>query len=388
MERDVLHLVIPAFPIALARVADGSLRERPVAVAPGHSERALVQAVSAEAKTDGVCEGMPVYRARRICPPLIFIPPDPERLHKGTRSLLEISASYSPVAEAVSRGRIFLDLTGCRRLFGPARDVAAKLDRELATRLRLQGAIGVAGNKLVSRIASDFLSQPGVCDVLRGSERSFIGPLPVAVLPGIGQSRQAILMQDLNLRRVEDVAGLSPGQLRLAFGPFAPLLYQRACGFDPSPVQPPRRTPGVSAEAFLAEEENDDQILMAELCRLVEVCGRRLRGMGKGAAGLTLTVNYADGVSIQRKTTLAPPRNHDLLLFEAAEGLFQKTCQRRTRVKGLQLVCSRLMAEPRQLALFAQRNDITPHQAALQAALDRVRDKFGMDAVRWGRSLR
>lgn len=387
MERDILHLAIPAFPIALARVADSSLRERPVAVAPAHSDRALIQSVSSEARSDGVCEGMPAYRARRLCPALILLPPNPELIAKGTRSLLEVSGDYSPVSEPTSQGRLFLDMTGCRRLLGPARDIAARLDKEIAARLRLQGTIGVAGNKLVSRIASGYLETAGVCDVLRGAERSFIGPLPVSVLPGIGQSRETVLLQDLNLQRVEEVAALSIAQLRLAFGPFAPLLHQRASGFDPSPVQPPQRTPEVCEESFLDEEENDDHRLLAELCRLVEGCGARLRRMGKSAARIALSVSYADGVCEQSVSALSAPQNHDLLLFETAEELFRKACRRRVRVKGLRLACSKFTLENRQMDLFAGQDSVSPGQAALQGALDRLRGKYGMDAVRWGRTL-
>jgi len=387
MERDVLHLQIPAFPVALARVKDTSLRGRPVAIAPGHSDRALLQCVSKEAAAEGVCEGMPIYRARRLCAALTFLSPDPELLAKGTRSLLEISSAYTPVTEPSASGRLFLDLTGSRRLMGPGRDAAARLEKEIAARLRLQGTVGVAGNKLVSRIASGYLDKPGVCDVLRGSERTFIAPLPVSVLPGVGAARESVLMRDLNLRRIEEVAALSVAQLRLAFGPFAPLLHQRARGIDPSPVQPPRRTPEIAEETFLGTEENDDRVLLAELCRLAEECGMRLRRLGKGAGRLALTLSYADGVSEQGTADLSSALSHDLPLMAAVEVLFYRTCKRRVRLKGMCLVCGRLTSGKRQMDLFSPEGEPAAHQEALQEALDRLRGAYGMAAVRWGRTL-
>ena len=387
MERDVLHLSIPAFPIALARVGDVSLRGRPVAVAPGNSDRALLQCVSAEARAEGVNEGMPFYRARRFCPALTLLTPNPELVAKGSKAVLELSSQYTPVWEPAAPGRLFLDLTGGRRLFGAGRDVAARLERELARRLSLAGSVGVAGNKLVSRIAAGYLRRPGVCDILRGSERSFIAPLPVSVLPGVGSAREAALLHDLNLRRVEEVAALAVPQLRLAFGPFALLLHQRAQGVDPSPVHPPKRSPEVAEEAFLDREENDDGVLMAELCRLVEGCGLRLRRLGQGARTLTLTVTYADGVTARAASTFESPQVLDLVLYDAAEELFQRACQRRVRVKALQLVCGRLLAENQQLDLFSPAGEPAPHQVALQDALDRLRDKYGMASLRWGRGL-
>jgi DNA polymerase-4 len=386
MDRDILHLAVPAFPIALARVADASLRGRPVAVVPGHSERALLQCVSTEARAEGVHEGMAVFQARRCSPSLTLLPPDPEGVARGMRDLAGISADFSPVWEPAAPGRLFLDLTGSRRLLGPGRDAAARLEREVGRRLRLPGGVGVAGNKLISRIAAGCLRRPGVCDVLRGSERSFIAPLPVSVLPGVGEAREALLLRDLNLRRVEEVAALPVGQLRLAFGPFAPLLHQRAQGIDPSPVQPPRRAAEIAEEAFLPRAENDELVLAAELCRLAEGCGVRLRRLGRGATRLALTVTYADGVTERRTAAFPAPLSHDLPLFAAAEDLFRRACGRRVRVKALRLACGRLTFDDRQLDLFAP-PPTEPNRQALQEALDRLRERHGRDAVRWGRTL-
>ena len=384
--RDILHLSIPAFAIALARVDDPSLRQRPVAVAPSHSERALLQCVSGEARREGLFEGMPASHARRLCPTLKVLPPDPQRLIKGARSLLELAGSYSPLIEPTSQGNLFLDLTGCRRLLGPARDAAARMEREISARLRLQGTVGVAGSKLVSAIAADYLDTPGVCDVLRGAERGFLGPLPVASLPGIGRQRETTLLRDLNLRTIGELSRLPTSRLRLVFGPFAPLLSQRAQGIDPSPVRPPRRADGIGEEAFLSREENDDRVLLAELCRLVEGCGLRLRNLGKTAGQLTLTLTYVDGIGEQRTQILPHPIDHDLLLYHMAEALFLKACQRRVRIRGMRLDCTRLSGVGSQLDLFAA-SPVSPRLESLQKTLDGLRERYGMQAVRWGRSL-
>jgi DNA polymerase-4 len=176
-----------------------------VAIVPSHSDRGLLQTVSAEARADGVREGMPVYQARRLCPSLMLIPPDPLLAARAMENLLRLAGRYSPTWEAAAPGRLYLDLTGSGRLHGSGRDVAARMEKEIGDALTLWGTVGLAGNKLVSRIASEIIKRPGVCEILRGSEKTFIGPLPVGVLPGVGSARQTIL-QELNLRRVEQVA--------------------------------------------------------------------------------------------------------------------------------------------------------------------------------------
>ena len=386
MERQIVHLVVPAFPIALARVTDSRLAGRPVAVAPGNSERSLLQCVSSEAAAEGLFPGLPVFRARRICSSIIVIPPDPLLIAKGTRLLSELSAEFSPLVEP-SNGRVFLDLTGSRRLFGPARDVAGRLESRIVRRMGLNAMAGAAANKLVSRIAADAMPEPGVYDVFSGAERSFIAPFPIAVLPGIGNEREALLLRDLNLRRVEDLAALSVAQLRLAVGPFAPLLHERARGIDRSPVQPPRASTEIMEESFLRQEENDDEILLAELLRLVEGCGFRLRRIGRETSRLNLTVCYADGVMEQGNKKLTAPEALDIPLFIAAEELFRSTCRRRVRVKALKLSCASAAEQHGQLDLFASSAQSSRRDSALQDALDGLRSRYGSHSLRWGRSF-
>lgn len=383
--RDVLHFYIPDFPISVAHVADATLRDRPLAVAPQGSGRTLVQAVSREARADGVTPGMPVERAQRFCPQLVVLLPEPHLLARATTALLDICTHYSPLLEPERPGRFFLDLTGSSRLLGPGRDAAARLEKEIAARLRLPGLVGVAQNKLVARIAAGCVDRPGVCDVLRGSEESFIAPLSVAALPGIGEARSAELLAELNLRTIGELAGLAVPSLRLVFGASAGLVRQRARGIDPTPVRPPQRQPEVTEEAFLERAENDDAVLAGTLCRLTERCGFRLREKAQGARQLVVTVYYLDGVSARRSRRLAECISEDAPLFEAARELLRRACTRRVRVRGLRLACLGLgAARSGQLDLFrASRH----HDAALQQALDHLRGRHGMDVIQRAASL-
>ena len=387
MDREILHITVPAFPIALARVLHSNLRGRPVAVAPLNSERALLQCVSAEAASEGVHAGTPIYWARKSCPALIVIAPDPHLMARGSQALSELSNEFTPIVEP-GAGRVFLDLTASRRLFGPARDVAARMERAIGSQLGLEAMAGAGINKLVSRVAADVLQQPGVYDVFHGSERNFLALFPVSVLPGVGESRQTLLFRDLNLQRVEQVASLSLPQLRLAVGPFAPLLHDRARGIDRSPVQPPRFSTEIVEEGLLDQEENDDVILLCELLRLVEGCGLRLRRMKKGARKLSLSVMYADGVTEQGKKTLSSPVSLDLLLLCAVEELFFATCKRRQRVRGLRLSCDQVAEDAGQMDLFAPpAAEVSKRQFDLQETLDALREKHGREAVRWGKGI-
>lgn len=385
MTRDILHVAVPDFDVALARAADPGLESRPLAVATGVSERALLRCVSAEARSDGVQPGMSVYVARKCCPALHLLPPQAELAQRATRVFGELAACCSPLWEPGSPGRFFIDLTGSRRLLGATLDVAARLERDIVERLRLSATCGMAGNKLVARIAADYLHRPGICDVLRGSESCFIGPLTVSTLPGVGSVRTGRLLADLNLRRIEQVAALSVAQLEPVCGPFAALLQQRARGIDPSPVCPPRRSSAIIEETVLARADNDDMAVRAALGRLAESCGLRLRELGRGTTCLRLQVRYVDGLSEERTDSFAAPKAFDLELMHAADHLLQRTWQRRVRLRALRLGCDRLAPLIRQLDLFAATQQSNDEQA-LQTALDRLRRQFGHESIQWGRN--
>ncbi len=386
MTRDILHLAVPDLAVALARAVDPSLRHRPLAVAAGQSQGSLLRCVSVEARRDGVTPGMNVHLARKCCPALQLLTPRPELASKAVKVLRQMACHYSPLWEPNGEGRLFLDLTGSHRLLGSPLDVAAHLERQVTDRLQLPLICGLAGNKLVARMAASYLDRPGICDVLRGSERNFIAPLTVATLPGIGSLRAERLLQDLNLRRVEQVAALSVAQLEPICGPFAALLHQRSCGIDPDPVRPPQHTATVIEEALLERASNEETAIRAALGRLAEGCGLRLRSLGRGAGRLRLTLGYADGCSAERRLTLAVPCHLDLELMTAADELLQRVWQRRIRLRLLRLSCEQLVAPSRQLSLFSE-PQTGQLSDTLQSAFDELRQRFGSRAVGWGRNV-
>ena len=386
MTRDILHLLVPDFAVALARAVDPSLRHRPLAVAAGQSQGSLLRCVSVEARRDGVTPGMNVHLARKCCPALQLLTPRPELAGKAAKILRKLACHCSPLWEPNGEGRLFLDLTGSRRLLGSPLDVAARLERQIAEGLQLPAICGVAGNKLVARMAAGYLDRPGICDVLRGSERNFIAPLTVSALPGIGNLRDERLLQDLNLNRVEQIANLSVAQLEPICGPFSALLQQRSRGIDPDPVRLPQRTASVMEEALLEKASNDETTILAALGRLAESCGLRLRSLKRGTKRLRLTLIYADGCSFEKRLTLTTPSHLDLDLMTAADDLLRRAWQRRIRLRLLRLSCEQLVAPSRQLALFS-----TPQAGrindTLQDAFDELRHRFGSRAVGWGRNI-
>ena len=384
LDRQVLHLDVADFPVAVERVADARLRERPVVVAPP-AVRALALSVSAEARWEGIRPGMPVQEARRRCRGLVVLPPNEPLYARAFRAVVELSGRFSPLIEPGPQGRVYLDATGTAGLFGPPVDLAARLRQELLASLRLDAAVGVAVNKLVSRVAADLTEPSGLLDVRAGEEAPFLAPLKVGRLPGVG----GVVIRELkalNVRIVRQLAAIEVEHLALAFGRVGIVLHQRARGIDPRPVCPPVRQPEIRRETTLGEDTNELVELRAALRALVESAGRELRALGMTAFRLDLKIRYADARKDRGTGRFASPSSLDPELWRAADALLRRTLSRRVRVRGLELWLGGLARRPVQLGLFE--NETLRRERELTTALDRIRSRHGEGAVGSGLTFR
>ena len=386
MFRHIIHLHIPAFPIAVERVCRPDLRDRPVAMAPPHSERALILSVSPEARREGIFKGMPLGKAIKFCPNLTVVPPNQDLTGKACHVLGKAVAHYTPLWEPSRPGHIYLDVTGTDRLWGKAKDTASRLRREIKEHLRLSGMVGVAGNKMVSSIASRIVSSGGVLDVDHGQESSFMAPLKASVLPGIGYVRRRILLEELNIFLVREVAVLDMGTLRLVFGRQASVIHQRALGIDPTPVYPPRMEPTVAEEITLPRDENDDQKLLGILYGLVEKCSHQLlrRNLLPHKAGLIF--RYADQEEIIRRINLPHVSFWDFDLYTPLEKIFLRACRRRVRVRFMQVWFQDFSPPTSQLSLFPAQSPLVEKRASVTQALNCIREKYGDETIKYGRA--
>jgi DNA polymerase-4 len=170
---------------------DPSLSTRPLAIAPLNTSRALLREVSSEAEQAGLAIGMSVEHARRVCASLHVLSPNPARVRTAEASLLHIVSRYAPVWEPVQPGSFVMDLTGTGRLFGPAYDIAAKVQHEVLARYRLDGVAGVGSNKLVAQTAATLIQPSELYDVRPGSEPMFMAPLSVVHPAGLAAALHA-----------------------------------------------------------------------------------------------------------------------------------------------------------------------------------------------------
>jgi len=386
LDRHIIHVHIPAFPIAVARVVRPELRDRPVAVAPLHSERALILSASAEARQEGIFKGMPLGKAMKFCSGLTVLPPDHDLTAKACRLLAGLVARYTPLWEPSCPGHIYLDVTGTDRLWGRAKDAAIRLRREIKEQVQLSGTVGVASNKMVSSIASRLIRSEGILDVDHGREPSFMAPLKVNVLPGIGPVRRRILLEELNIALVRQIVALDMGSLKLVFGQQAYVIHQRALGIDPTPVFPPSAEPMVAEEAILSQDENDDEKLLGVLYGLVEKCSYQLRSRSLLPRKAGIYFRYTDQEEVTRHVQVPKPSFWEFDLYAPLEAAFLNACRRRVRVRFMKIWFRDFSMPSAQLPLFAFAPQNEKKKVQVLSALDRIRDKHGEALIQYGRT--
>jgi DNA polymerase-4 len=387
MEREILHLDVRDFCIALERQRQPELRDWPVVIAPGQG-RTVIQAVSPEAGQEGIQPGMAVARARRRCRRLTILPPDLSLYRRVQKQLVSVLTTFSPLVEPANWGHFFIDATGTRRLWGRLLDSGDRMRRLVAQNFQLDGAVGMASNKLVSRVASQVIKVRELCDVFPGLEASFLAPLAVNALPGVGEVTTARLLADLNLQTVGELAVVSPVLLGEIFGVAGQRLRRMALGEDSSPVVTPRAAVKIQEEIQLPEDDNHRPRLLGHLYGLVEALGRRLRSRNRCPGELALTVTYADSVQAGarvRLTAVGCEFHLDSVLNKAASRLFDRAVQRRLRIKRLVLSAAHLQPPFGQLALFPWDDSARSKETKLLQAVDHIRRRYGNGAIYYGR---
>ena len=387
-DRSIIHLNVADFAVAVEQAVDGRLKDRPVIIAPEGAARAAVYDMSEEAYRSGIRKGMALRRAVRLCKDARILPPHPDRYEHTMRALVKQALPYSPLIESgETDGHLFVDVTGTARLFGPAVDVAWRLRRQVKRDLGLDPIWSVAPNKLVAKVATRLVKPDGEYVVGAGEEEALLAPLPIGLVPGIEHSDLRRL-REFNLSRVFHLTALSREQLQIPFGTRALFLYEAARGIDPSPVLPVgQKPPKIIIDHQFGNDTNDKSTLESALYGLVEQAGDKLRRRRRAARRVAVLLDYSDGMRCARQLAAKPATANDITLFELARRTLRLAWTRRIRIRHIRLICDRLTFPPAQLALFAAEQKQTERRDNLISAIDRIRQRFGNEAVRFGRSL-
>ena len=382
--RTIIHIDLDSFFVSVERVLNPELNGKPVVVGGRPDRRGVVATASYEARKYGLHSAMPLVTAARLCPQAIFIEGNFARYREFSRKFMAILNDFSPFIEPGGLDEAYLDVTGFESLHGSIKKMAAAMKQRIKTELGLTASIGIAGCKIVAKVASDYSKPDGLIEVPPGGEREFLAPLPVDKLPGVGKQTVKAL-EGLGIHTIGALSRMPARALADRFGIAGETMQLHASGIDPSEVLPPGESKSISRETTFGEDTRDRSFLEATLWTQSEKVGADLRKKGKEARCVTLKLRYGDFSTITRSHTLRESLNTDKGIFDIGIKLLHKALSiERQGVRLIGIGVSQLAEPSTQATLFTPSNQKLEE---LNKTIDHIRDKYGFGAIQTGRAV-
>src|SRR5499426_3657097 len=390
----ILHADLDAFYASVEQLLDPSLRGRPIAVGGG-----VVLAASYEAKAFGVRGGMPGRRARELCPELIFVGGHFKDYQRLGDAAIEVLDDFTPLVERISIDEAFADVAGCTHLFGPPAEIAAKIRQRVKTELGLPISIGAARTKHLAKIASQVAKPDGLVVVDPASELAFLHDLPVELMWGVGPVTRARLA-DIGVQTIGQLAQMPGWSLERIVGravgeKLAALAWNR----DPREIETRRRAHSAGAQSALGKKPANEKIFRPVLRHLADRVATRLRAKSRPGRTVTVRVRFADLRTVTRSITLDAPISATASLAEIAEELVRSALADHPDERIISLLGMSVSHLERhwdvqlELPLGLEDEKRRPGTSrgiarlAADRAVDKIRDRFGWEAVEYGSTL-
>jgi len=386
-------LDLDTFFVSVERLLNPELLGKPVIVGGLPGQRGVVTAASYEVRALGVRAGMSLKDAYALAPNAVYLRTRHGVYGEYAEHTRRIAQGYTPVSQVASIDELFLDFSGCEKLYFAPGDLnpdqtiertVRRLTDEIATRVGLPSSAGIATSRSLAKVASGLAKPRGVLLVPAGAELAFLSPLPVRKFPGIGPVAERKL-QAVGLLTLGELEAAPLPVLRRVLGAWAEVIQQSCRGFgahelgrerpafqEHDPVDAALGT--LSNERTFREDVRDPACIDAMLCALCERVCWRARKRGVKARTVTLKLRYADFQTLQRSRTVSPTCS-ELELYPVIRELYGRARGRRTAIRLLGIRLSNLRLQSPQLNLFAQ-------SEGLHRAVDRVRQRYGYDALR------
>ena len=407
-----MHLDLDAFFASVEQLDHPEWRGRPVIVGSPEA-RGVVSTASYEARAYGVHSAMPSAEARRLCPDGIWAAPRFDRYRELSGEVMDILADESPLLERMSIDEACLDISPGRYVGENPVRIAQRVQSRVAD-LGITCSIGLAAGKSTAKIASDLDKPRGLVVVRPGSESAFLAPMPVGRLSGIGR-RSTERLEQLGIRTLGQLAAAPLDALEPIFGVNAPVMRERAAGIDDREIECNREVKSVSHERTFSSDLKTRELVEAAIDYTASLVGRRLRREGLAGHTVTLKLRYADLTRRTAQRTLDDQVDDEADFIPVLRELLAEVWRPGDAVRLVGVAVSGFEPRPTQMSLFdgegaqmalfagdgaADDDDYyfsgapsgTAHGTASHRAVvdttDRVRDRFGEDAVSFGRQLK
>lgn len=376
----ICYIDADAFAVSVERLLHGELCGRTVIVSTQTAERGLVACGSYEARRAGVWAGMPVGLVRRRVEHAVILPPNPIECERASRRLFTFLHQQAPIAQAHKIDGVYLDMTGCQRWMArPVINWAEQLARHTLSHTGLPVSIGIAPNKLIARIAARIAKPAGIIHVPPGHQASFLDPVSVSLLPGIGRAAQREL-HEFGIHRAGQLRALGHETLQRLYGHTASsALWRHLHGQCDEPVTATPIAQTLDLDHTFSDNTSRPLDIDHAAALLAQRLAWQLRSQHAHCATTRITLIYSDGHHATRTLRLQAPTTQDSDLTNAIRRAAAHAFQRRVRVRSLHLSAT-LHPEPQQQFDFFQQQK-QQRTARLHAAIDEVRARHGFAAL-------
>ncbi len=386
-ERDSLslaHIDCDAFYAAVEKRDDPSLLDKPVII--GGRKRGVVSTACYIARTYGVRSAMPMFQALKACPDAVVVKPNMAKYVAVGREVRQLMRELSPLVEPLSIDEAFLDLSGTERLHHASPAITlARFARRIENEIGITISVGLSYAKFLAKVASDLDKPRGFSIIGRGEAVAFLAGKPVSLIPGIGKASAAKLAES-GFRLIGDLREAPTEALFRLAGKDGPRLKNLANGIDARKVTPDHETKSVSSEITLDVDLSRFDELEPILWRLCERTSKRLKAQALAGRTITLKLKTAEFHSITRASRLPEPTQLAGRLFAAGRELLKRECTgQRYRLIG---IGASDLTGPEEADHGDLADVATPRLKAMEGALDKLRARFGDDAIGKGLSLR
>lgn len=396
--RLIAHVDMDAFYASIEVIDDPTLEGKPVVVGGPPEKRGVVAAASYAAREFGIHSAMPMGQAVRKCPHLIRISPRMARYRDESIRLMGILGTFSPTVEPLALDEAFLDLSGMERSIGSARELGQQIRAKIKAETGLTASVGMAPNKFVAKLASDFDKPDGLTLVEPSEAVSFVQNLPIKKIWGVG-AKTAAKLDRIGIRDVAALSKSEPSLLKRHFGVLGLRLHELAWARDDRPVVAHSETKSVSHEITFAKNQKSTALLKGVLTGLCEQTARRLRHGNLVGKTVTLKIRFSDFATVTRQDTVGHPTEDAGEIYEIASRLLElerEVDERSVRLLGVG-VTSLLRKSQLNLELFGpeQLQQDTPSldvdqgdskRDRLNQTLDRLEDRFGPQTTQRARA--
>jgi DNA polymerase-4 len=376
----IAHLDCDAFYATIEKRDDPTLADKPVIV--GGGRRGVVATACYVARIRGVHSAMPMFQALKLCPDAVVIRPNFEKYSAVGREVRRLMGELTPLVEPVSIDEAFMDLAGTERLHrAPPALALARLQKRVEDEIGITVSIGLAPNKFLAKIASDLMKPRGFSVIGQAEAVAFLADKPVGLIWGVGKAMQARLAAD-GIRTIANLQRMDEADLARRYGSMGLRLARLAHARDTRSVEPRGEAKSVSAETTFNEDIADPHELKALLRALSEKVSRRLKRTGLAGITVTVKLKTADFRIRTRSRQLADPTQlADRIFTVGADLLAPEADGTRYRLIGIGVseFADPRLADPGDLVDTGARK-----RAAAEAAIDRIRDRFGDRAVELG----